>query len=79
MHLPHLKTITQAGGSLKELVKEFSDYSTKNNKNFFVMYGQTEATARMSYLPPEQASEKLESIGIPILKAHSRLWMIIIK
>ena len=69
MHLPHLKTITQAGGSLKkELVKEFSDYSTKNNKNFFVMYGQTEATARMSYLPPEQASEKLESIGIPIPK-----------
>ena len=30
------------------------------------MYGQTEATARMSYLPPEDCLEKLGSIGIPI-------------
>jgi acyl-CoA synthetase (AMP-forming)/AMP-acid ligase II len=32
----------------------------------FVMYGQTEATARLSYLPPERAEEKTGSIGIPI-------------
>ncbi len=32
----------------------------------FVMYGQTEATARLSYLPPELADEKEGSIGIPI-------------
>jgi acyl-CoA synthetase (AMP-forming)/AMP-acid ligase II len=32
----------------------------------FVMYGQTEATARLSYLPPERAAEKEGSIGIAI-------------
>ena len=69
MQLPHLKTITQAGGRLKkELVKDFSEYCIQNKKKFFVMYGQTEATARMSYLPSEHVSEKLESIGIPIPK-----------
>ena len=30
------------------------------------MYGQTEATARLSYLPPERAEDKAGSIGIPI-------------
>ncbi|MGZ3584508.1 MAG: class I adenylate-forming enzyme family protein, partial [Ktedonobacterales bacterium] len=30
---------------------------------FFVMYGQTEATSRLSYLPPERLSDKLGSIG----------------
>ena len=32
----------------------------------FVMYGQTEATARLSYLPPERAEDKAGSIGIAI-------------
>jgi len=69
MQLPYLKTITQAGGRLKkELVKDLSEYCIQNKKKFFVMYGQTEATARMSYLPPQSASEKSESIGIPIPK-----------
>jgi len=31
-----------------------------------VMYGQTEATARLAYLPPERAADKRGSIGIPI-------------
>src|SRR4029077_19274121 len=30
---------------------------------FFSMYGQTEATARLSYLPPERLADKLGSIG----------------
>ena len=30
------------------------------------MYGQTEATARMSYLPPERILDKIDSIGIAI-------------
>ena len=37
-----------------------------NGKQFFVMYGQTEATARMSYLPSNDAIRKIGSIGIPI-------------
>ena len=30
------------------------------------MYGQTEATARIAYVPPERLPDKLESIGLPI-------------
>ena len=67
MDLPYLKTLTQAGGKLSSnLVKEYSDYAIKNSKEFIVMYGQTEATARMSYLPFNISQEKVESIGIPI-------------
>ena len=67
MDLPHLKTITQAGGKLNDaLNKEFSEYGKSNGKRFFVMYGQTEATARMSYLPPDRSIEKLGSMGIAI-------------
>ena len=67
MDLPYLKNLTQAGGKLSSnLVKEYSDYAIKNNKEFIVMYGQTEATARMSYLPFNMSQEKYESIGIPI-------------
>jgi acyl-CoA synthetase (AMP-forming)/AMP-acid ligase II len=67
MDLPSLKTLTQAGGKLRpELVKEYIDGAVATNKQFIVMYGQTEATARMSYLPWDVASEKFSSIGIAI-------------
>lgn len=67
MDLPSLKTLTQAGGKLNnELNKEFAEFCQQTNKRFFVMYGQTEATARMSYLPPKYSLTKLGSIGIAI-------------
>lgn len=67
MDLPYLKTMTQAGGKLnKDLAKEYIEYAQANGKRFFVMYGQTEATARMSYLPWEHALGKYASIGIAI-------------
>lgn len=67
MDLPYLKTMTQAGGKLnKDLAKEYIDFAKSQGKRFFVMYGQTEATARMSYLPFENAEEKYSSIGIAI-------------
>lgn len=67
MELPSLKVMTQAGGKLnKDIAKEFIDFATKKGKKFYVMYGQTEATARMSYLPWESALEKYASIGIAI-------------
>lgn len=67
MDLPNLKTITQAGGKLSLLLHEkFAKYALENNKRFIVMYGQTEATARMSYLPYEKSLEKIGSIGIAI-------------
>ena len=62
-----IKVLTQAGGKLdKELLIKYAHLCKKNNCLFYVMYGQTEATARMSYLPPENLLEKIDSIGIPI-------------
>jgi long-chain acyl-CoA synthetase len=67
MDLPHLKTMTQAGGRLgRELSLEFASICRDKGVRFFVMYGQTEATARMSYLPPEYSISKAGSIGIAI-------------
>lgn len=67
MDLPSLKTMTQAGGKLnKDIAKEYIEYAQGKGKRFFVMYGQTEATARMSYLPLEHALDKYASIGIAI-------------
>lgn len=67
MDLPYLKTLTQAGGKLnKDIAKEYIEFAESNGKRFFVMYGQTEATARMSYLPLEHALDKYASIGIAI-------------
>ena len=67
MDLPSLKYMTQAGGKLNQkLVIEYAKWSKDKNIDFYVMYGQTEATARISYLPPKNNIEKSNSIGIPI-------------
>ena len=67
MELPSLKTLTQAGGRLNEkLVKFFAEYAKESGKRFFVMYGQTEAAPRISYIPFEKALEKSGTIGVPI-------------
>jgi len=61
---PSLTTLTQAGGHLdKELVLKYSAVMQKKGGRFVVMYGQTEATARMAYLPPESLPGKAGSIG----------------
>lgn len=74
MDLPSLRTMTQAGGKLsKELHKEFAEYAREKGKRFFVMYGQTEATARMAYLPYERAVEKYGSMGFAI--PGGKLWL----
>jgi len=67
MNLPSLTNFTQAGGKLiPELHKEFAEFAEKKGLRFYVMYGQTEATARMSYLPYQKAVEKCGSMGIAI-------------
>jgi acyl-coenzyme A synthetase/AMP-(fatty) acid ligase len=74
MNLPSLKYITQAGGKLsQELAAEFADICIQKGIKFFVMYGQTEATARMSYLPWEYARSKAGSMGIAI--PGGRFWL----
>ena len=67
MKLPSLRTMTQAGGKITpELHEKFASYAAENGKNFVVMYGASEATARMGYLPPDKAVEKKGSMGIAI-------------
>lgn len=66
---PSLKYVTQAGGKLhNSYILEF--INAFPNILFYVMYGQTEATARLSYLEPQNVKKKLGSIGkgIPNVK-----------
>ncbi len=64
MQLPSVKTLTQAGGKMPDkLFIEFAEFCAGSGKQFFAMYGQTEATARMSYLPARDALLKPGSIG----------------
>jgi long-chain acyl-CoA synthetase len=61
-HFPDLRYMTQAGGKLhKVFIQEFIE--SQPDITFYVMYGQTEATARLSYLPPERLKDKLGSLG----------------
>ena len=65
--LPGLKILTQAGGRLSpDRVSELEKLSFRRGWQFFVMYGQTEATARIAYLPAERLREKDGSIGLAI-------------
>ena len=67
MDLPELKTMIQAGGKLNaNIAKEYIEEAQQKAKVFIVMYGQTEAAPRMSYLPFEKGLEKYASIGIAI-------------
>lgn len=62
--MPTLRTLTQAGGKLSnELLQFFMEKYNPQGVKFYLMYGQTEATARMSYLEPEFGLSKLGSIG----------------
>jgi len=65
MSFPTLRYLTQAGGHMsaeakKRLLKIFQD------KEIFIMYGASEASARLSYLDPKELPKKINSIGKPI-------------
>jgi len=65
--LPHLRYVTQAGGRMPpERVHRFAALALEAHFELFVMYGATEATARMSYLLPELALSRPNTIGRPI-------------
>lgn len=67
MNLPALRYLTQAGGRLApDRVHRYAALGRAAGWDLFVMYGQTEATARMAYLPPELAHAHPQSIGVPI-------------
>ena len=63
--LSSVRYMTQAGGAMAPAqVSQFTDKLP--DIKFYVMYGQTEATARITYLPPDKLKDKLGSVGIPI-------------
>src|SRR5262249_3843249 len=47
-------------------IRQMHQLANERGFKFFVMYGQTEATARISYVPFEQLGEKIGSIGVAI-------------
>ncbi len=60
--LPHLRYVTQAGGGMPPAkINEWLERGPK--ADFYVMYGATEAAARLTYLPPADLTRKLGSIG----------------
>ncbi len=66
-HYPSLRFITQAGGRLApNLVQDMAQHCKAAHLRFYVMYGQTEAAPRMSYLPPDQVETYPDCIGIAI-------------
>ncbi len=70
--LPGLRRFLQAGGALAvESAREMSEVVP--TADFFVMYGQTEATARISCLPADRLADKLGSAGLPLDNLHVRI------
>ncbi len=61
---PSLRLLTQAGGRLGQAaIRAMAEAAQKAGSRFQVMYGQTEATARMAVLPADQVLERSESVG----------------
>lgn len=63
--LSSLRYLTQAGGAMNAvLTRRVRDAFPRTR--LFVMYGQTEATARLTWLPPERLDDKAGSVGLPV-------------
>lgn len=66
-NIKSIKYFAVAGGAMeKDLLQKYIDYCKKSKKKFICMYGQTEATTRIAYLPFEKLQKKIGSIGLPI-------------
>ena len=71
---PDLKLMTQAGGKLsRDLQLYFAQYAVDYDKRFIIMYGQSEATAAISYLPAEKALDKPGSVGTVVPGGEAEL------
>ncbi len=70
--MPRLRRFLQAGGSLApQRINEIRGIFPQ--AKFYVMYGQTEATARISCLEPERWEEKSASVGRPMDNLQVRI------
>lgn len=64
--LPSLRYCSQAGGHMPRHVKLELLRALPAHTRLVVMYGATEASARLTYVPPALLRDKIDSIGIPI-------------
>ena len=72
--LPTLRYVTQAGGRMApDAVRRYARMGREAGFDLVVMYGATEATARMAWLPPLLAEHAPDTIGIPIPGGSFRL------
>jgi acyl-CoA synthetase (AMP-forming)/AMP-acid ligase II len=74
MDLPSLRYVTQAGGRLApERVVRYAELGRTRGWDLVVMYGQTEATARMAFLPPSSALTRPCAVGVPVPGGRFRI------
>ncbi len=72
--LPALRTLTSAGGRMApQAVRRWAERGQRSGFDFYVMYGQTEATARMAVLPPDRAARHPAAVGVPIPGGEVRI------
>jgi long-chain acyl-CoA synthetase len=64
--LQSLRYCSQAGGHMSRQIKEELRRTLPEHTKVYIMYGATEASARLTYLEPERFSDKMDSIGKPI-------------
>jgi len=64
--LESLRYCTQAGGHMSRQIKEKLIEALPLQTKLYIMYGATEAAARLTYVESERLRSKIESIGIPI-------------
>ncbi len=67
---PALRYMTQAGGPMGASLTTELLQACHQSTLLFVMYGQTEASARLTWLPPERLTDKLGSVGIPVAQVE---------
>jgi acyl-coenzyme A synthetase/AMP-(fatty) acid ligase len=72
--LPDLRTLTQAGGRMEpETVLHFGRHMIERGGRLVVMYGQTEATARIAYVPADRVLDKPDRVGVPVPRGRLSL------
>ena len=71
--LHHLRYCSQAGGHMAKSIKQALRQVLPEHTQIIIMYGATEAAARLTYLKPAHFEFKIESIGKPIPDVSIRL------
>lgn len=72
LELPRLRYLTQAGGPLPATLRSRLRAALPGVE-LYLMYGQTEATSRLTWLPPERLDDKPGSVGIPVQGVRLRV------